>query len=294
MHPSDRQSRSEVAILANPVAGKGPSRGLVEELVAALRQRGFEANLCWERERLAALAAERGSELRCVVAAGGDGTLAEVLNRAPGVTVALLPLGNENLVAKHYNYPRSGERVAEIIARGQYVTLDLATANGRVFALMAGAGFDADVVHRVHQHRGGHINRLSYLPPIWNALQGYSFAPIDVNIEETGERLRGAFAFAFNLPCYGMNLPIAPGARADDGLLDLWVFRRPGRWHLLRYFGAVVLGKRKHLRDIQHRRVRRVHLSSRRPVPLQTDGDPAGMLPATIQVIPGALRLLAP
>ncbi len=283
-----------MAILANPVAGKGPSRGLVEELVAALQRRGFQTNLCWERERLAVLAAERGSELRCVVAAGGDGTLAEVLNRVPGVPVALLPLGNENLVAQHFNYPRSGERVAEIIARGQYVTLDLATANGRKFSLMAGAGFDADVVHRVHQHRSGHINRLSYLPPIWNALQGYSFPPIEVEIEETGARLRGAFAFVFNLPCYGMKLPIAPGARADDGLLDLWVFQRPGLWNLTRYFGVVVLGKRKHHRDIQHRRVRRVQLSSPRPVPLQTDGDSAGMLPATIEVIPGALRLLAP
>src|SRR5262245_55647330 len=75
-------AKRRVAILANPRAGTGKSQRLVEGLVGALRGRGFAPRLCWQREELSELS-DRGEapELRCVVAAGGDGTLLEVLNR---------------------------------------------------------------------------------------------------------------------------------------------------------------------------------------------------------------------
>src|SRR5205085_10992248 len=139
-------NRKRVAILANPRAGSGKSHRLVEALVGALRGRRFSPLLCWEREALSELV-ERGEaqELRCVVAAGGDGTLLEVLNRVPGVPVALLPLGNENLVARFCGLRRSARKVADVVAAGRLRRTDLARVNGRLFCLMAGAGLDAEV-----------------------------------------------------------------------------------------------------------------------------------------------------
>ena len=172
--------------------------------------------------------------------------------------------------------------------------MDLARINGRLFSLMAGAGPDAEVVHRVHAARQGHINRLTYVWPTIQALWSYSFPIVEAEIEESGECLTGALVFVFNLPQYALNLPLAREARPDDGLLDLLVFERPGIPNLLRYLARVV-GRRQHtLRDYQHRLVRRVRLSSASDAPLQTDGDPAGVLPATIEVVPGAFTLLVP
>jgi diacylglycerol kinase family enzyme len=286
--------RREVLVLANPKAGPHGGRQHVLALLHALRERGLHSALCAGREELSALVRERADALRCVVAAGGDGTLNEVLNRAPGVPVAILPLGNENLVARYFRLSRSAERLADAIAGGRVRRLDLARAHGRLFSLMAGVGFDARVVHDVHQSRRGHINKLTYALPLLRALASYPFPAVEVSVEETGERLEGAMAFLFNLPVYGLGLPIAPQARADDGLLDLVVFERPGRMALLRYLVALLGGGVGRLSDIKRRRVKCVRLASSLPVPLQTDGDPAGGLPTTIEVVPGALPLLAP
>src|SRR5947209_4030380 len=111
-------TRKRVVILANPRAGTGKSHRLVEGLVRALRGRGLAPWLCWDREELSEKVREEGSDWRCVVAAGGDGTLLEVLNRAPGIPVALMPLGNENLVARYCRVQRCPRWVADLIVAG--------------------------------------------------------------------------------------------------------------------------------------------------------------------------------
>jgi diacylglycerol kinase family enzyme len=284
-----------VLVLANPRSGTGKSRRLVDGLIVALRQRGLEASVYWDREEFsAALRSLDPREVRCVVAAGGDGTLLEVVNRAPHLPAALLPLGNENLVAEYYRFERCGRRLAARIAAGQVQHFDLARANGRLFCLMASAGFDADVVHRLHRRRRGHINRFSYVVPVLQTVQSYPHSLIDVEVLDTGERLRGSMVYVFNLPLYGLRVPIAPEARPDDGWLDLCVFERPGLVSLARYLAALVAQGRDRLADVQHRRVRRVQLTAAEPVPVQADGDPAGALPLTIEILPGALALLTP
>src|SRR5437660_7520448 len=138
-------NRKRVAILANPHAGAGKSVRLVEGLVGALRGRGLAPLVCWQREELTERnRAGESQEWRCVVAAGGDGTLLEVLNRAPGVPVALLPLGNENLVARYCQVQRCPRRVADLIVAGQVRQTDLARLNDRLFCAMAGVGLDAE------------------------------------------------------------------------------------------------------------------------------------------------------
>jgi diacylglycerol kinase family enzyme len=298
-----------VLILANPRAGSASSREVVLELVDALRDERLEATVCWQREEFSeVLAGPERDEVRCVVAAGGDGTLVETVNRGAGLPVTILPLGTENLVARYWGIERSGRQVAHTIAAWKPRRLDLARvtplptgevgarqhAADRLFCLMAGVGFDADVVNRLHRKRSGHISLYSYARPIVQALRRYRFHVMEVEILDTGERLRGAMVFLLNLPRYAMGLPLAPEARGDDGLLNLLVFERPGIFHLFRYLTAVLQGRRDKLRDCHHRWVRAVRLECTQTVRVQTDGDPAGTLPVTIEVVPGAMTLLVP
>jgi diacylglycerol kinase (ATP) len=284
-----------VPILANLRAGASDSRAAVLALEQALRRERLSPILCWRREELSSVIESSRDDVRCVVAAGGDGTLMEVLNRAPGLPVAVLPLGNENLVAGYWGVRRrSGIRLARLIAAGFVRILDLGAANGRLFCLMASAGLDAEVVARLHRHRRGHVNHFSYASPLVRTLYRYRSPPIDVEILDTGERLRGSMVVVFNLPKYALGLPLAPDATAEDGWLDVCVLERPGVVNLLRYATAAVRHQLGELPDVHRRRVRAVRLSAVEPVPLQADGDPAGMLPRTIRVVPASMRLVLP
>jgi diacylglycerol kinase (ATP) len=291
-----------VVILANPRAGSSSSREQVEELATALRARKLRPTVCWRREEFSDLVGRLGrDELRCVVAAGGDGTLIEAVNRAPGLPVATLPVGTENLVARYWGIERSGRGVAQLIAAGRVRRFDLGrveSAGGpgraRCFCLVAGAGFDAEVVYRVHSRRHGHIDRWTYVWPFVQALRRYRYPPVNVEVLDTGERFRGAMVLLLNLPRYGGGIPVAPEAEGDDGLLNLVVFERAGLVNLFRYFRAIFGGWRDRLRDCHVRLVRRVRLEAAAPVRLQTDGDPAGTTPVTVEVVPGAMTLVVP
>ncbi len=285
--------KKRVPILANPRAGTGKSHRLILGLVSALRGRGLVPALCWQREEFTGLVSAGGADdVRCVVAAGGDGTFVEVLNRAPGLPVTALPLGNENLIARFCGLDRSPDRLADAIAAGRLLRTDLGRADGRLFCLMAGIGFDAEVVRRVHRRRRGHVNKFSYVVPVLQALGSYRYPSFEAEVVETGERLRGAMAFVFNVPRYALNLRLAPGADPADGRLDLYVFERPGAWNLLRYLRAALFGRQFRLPDCQHRTVAKVRLTSAAPVPVQVDGDPGGLLPASFEVVPRALTVV--
>jgi diacylglycerol kinase (ATP) len=292
--PPSNVAQHRVAILANPRAGSEQSRRVVEALARRLHAFGLTPVVCWHRRELSEAVAEGGDDLRCVVAAGGDGTVLEVLNRAPGVPVAVLPLGTENLVARYCGVPCCAKTLADVVATGTLRRVDVGRANGRLFCLMASAGFDAAVVHAVHQRRRGHITRFTYGLPLVRLLQTYRFPPIDVEVLDTGERLRGAMVFVFNVPRYGLGLPIAPHAKPDDGRLDVYVFEKSGVLNFLGYGLSVLLRRHTKRPDVHHRQARGFRLSSPEPVPLQTDGDPAGWLPATVEVMPGALTLVVP
>jgi diacylglycerol kinase family enzyme len=242
------------------------------------------------------------------VAVGGDGTVAALLNEHPRVPITVLPAGTENLFARHFGMTRQPDRVAETIASGRLLPLDLGEAGGRRFALMAGLGFDADVVTRHHLARLGRAHRIrptsrvAYVEPVLRASLGYDFPALRVQVEDPGppEELLGSMAFVFNLPRYALGLPIAPTAREDDGLLDLVVFRDRGPLAALHYLWLVFRGLHLKRPGVWHRRVRRVTISSDSPVPVQLDGDPAGSIepgsgiPWTARVLPRAASVLVP
>ena len=104
--------------------------------------------------------------------------------------------------------------------------------------------------------------------------------------------LRARWVFAFNLPCYGGGLRLAPQADGADGMLDLCCFRLGSLRHGIGYALAVYLGWHQRLKTWSMQRVRRVRISSDQPVPYQLDGDPGGYLPLDVQVLPRRLSVL--
>ncbi|WP_337174242.1 diacylglycerol kinase family protein [Paludisphaera sp.] len=306
-----------VGVVANPASGAGVGRRQAERLMAALRPLGLRAEPAWTPADRATLVARADADpsCRCLVAVGGDGTVSALINEKPRAPITVLRTGTENLAARHFQLDADPARLARTIAAGRTVPVDVGLANGRRFLLMAGFGFDGDVVTRHHGLRTATgvvrpTHRAAYVEPILRSSFTYRFPSIAVRVEDAGaeETLIGTTVFAFNLPRYALNLPFAPGASQDDGLLDLIVFRDPGPFHALYYLWRVVLGTHLKLAGVYHRRARRISLSSRGTVPVQIDGDPCGRLlpldsavdpsqPAsrdvwTVEVLPRALRVM--
>lgn len=309
--PGSIPGRDWVGVVANASSGRGRGRVQVGRLVRALRGHGLRARIAWTPAERTGLVARGGDDprCRCLVAVGGDGTVAALVNDAPRVPITVLPAGTENLFARHFRLRADPVRAAATAAHGLPVRTDLGLSPGRRFTLMAGFGFDADVVTRHHaaRVRGGAArptHRGMYVDPLLRASFVYRFPAITVALADpaTGreESLVGTTVFVFNLPRYALGLPFAPAAVGDDGLLDVVVFREPGPFRALHYLWLVVRGLHLNRPGVEHRQVRRAEITSTELVPVQLDGDPAGYVngdPAsawTTEVLPGAIDVLVP
>ena len=295
-----------VMISVNPNAGARSGHSVVEQLADALRERNLTVDVMTDVERLGDASAEahRAGTLRAVVAAGGDGTAAFLLNHTePGVPITVLPLGTENLLAKYLRLIDGPESVARAIHQGTTVQLDAGRANGRFFLLMFSCGFDADVIRRLHQQRRGHIQHLSYAKPILDAIRSYRYPRIRLYCpreqgsptESDQEReISAHWAFVFNIPAYATGLTFTPEAVATDGLLNVCTFEGGSFWHGLFYLGAVLMGRHRAWSGCKTRGVPRLRIESDREVPFQLDGDPGGVLPADVEVVPNRLTMVVP
>ena len=304
-----------VVMSLNPKAGAWSAANRVAHLVHLFRNQGLEvvvhSNLDESAGESNRLFAE--GRLRALIAVGGDGTVAELVNRTvPGLPLTVLPAGNENLLAKHFGLGPTPEQCCRTVVEGAVVQCDASRADRRIFLIMAGCGFDAEVVHSLHLHRTGHVNSASYFNPIMASIRHYNYPELQVYWNEDRVAQPGVtddpkpdpppetissgvrWLFAFNLPCYGAGLQIAPEADGSDGLLDVCTFRQGGLWHGLYYTAAVWAGTHHWLTDFARRRVGRLRVTSNSKVPYQLDGDPGGFLPVEIEVLPKRLTLVVP
>jgi diacylglycerol kinase (ATP) len=294
-----RAEARHVLISVNPRAGSRSRHEHVGDIERVLAATGFQPHVSTELEELIERAAAEwnAGRLRAVVAVGGDGTASFVRSRLPlEIPMMALPLGTENLLARYLDQSAAATSVRETLELGVTVELDLGRADGRMFLLMISAGFDAEVIRRLHVGRTGNITRRSYVLPTLGTIYGYRYPELQLycgDAESLGEPKRCRSIFAFNLPLYALRLPFAPQAVGTDGMLDVCAFGRGGLWSMSRYLWHVARGKHAGLNDVSALRVRRFRLEADGvpDVAYQLDGDIGGTLPVDVDVLPGQLRL---
>lgn len=285
-------------IAVNPISGRGRALRRARAVAALLERAGHAAHVAETRcggdgERIAAEA-----DADAVVACGGDGTLNEVLNglAARSLPVGLIPAGTGNVVAKELGLARLGDRaLAAVLGAFSLRPVDLGcTGAGRRFSFIASAGLDAAVTHRIAARRQGPLRVSSYLAATAAAWRAEPCRAIDVAIDGRPFVQGATFVAVVNMASYGGPLRLAPGARCDDGLLDVVALRLPLRGRLLQVFTAAFTRGIETLPDAATGRGAAVELAARDQVPLEIDGDAAGALPARFAVLPGAARFIVP
>lgn len=297
-----RATPLDVILFTSPKAGSGAAREQIPRLEDLLDAAGIECETIACAKKLRAIAADRretGVPQPVVIAAGGDGTLSLVASvTSPETPLLPMPMGTENLLARHFCQTNDAEAVVKTLTDGRTVALDAGLANDRLFLIMATAGFDAEVVRRLHLRRKGHIRRHSYLKPILNTCINYRFPKLHVtawdDVDEIVCEREVGWAMAFNLPCYAAGLKIQPAAVGDDEKLDLITFAGRGLISGFSYVLGIFARTHHRFSGVKQNRVTRIRIEAETRVAYELDGDYAGKLPLEIKILPRRIRLMVP
>ena len=242
---------------------------------------------------LAGAALARGTAL--IVAVGGDGTLNEVARQLVGTPAALglVPCGSGNGLSRHLGVHGSLRHIFAVLKAGHIRTIDTGVADGHPFFTVAGLGFEADVAHRFNQlqHRGF----INYVRTAARALGAAAPQPFDIT-HAAGRTTLSAFTLAVaNSDQYGNRATIAPGARVDDGQIDLTAVPPITLLNAAPLVARLFTGTLDRAPSVL--RLRGSHFVVSRPAPstIHTDGEthPVGT-EIRFEVKPASLRVVAP
>lgn len=299
--PSARPSASprRVLVIHNPAAGRNRKRRL-EAVLARLRRMGcaVTARETSRRGDAEQFARDAGpGEFDVVVAAGGDGTVNEVVNglvAGPGgLKLAVVPLGTANVLACEIGLdPKDVEQIARTIAAGPARRVHLGTANGRHFVLMAGAGLDAHVVEGVNIALKRRTGKLAYVVESVKQAFGYDFP--ELTIRADGVTYEGRMAVACKGRFYGGPFLAAPGAKLEDPKLHVCILPKTGAAGVVRYGLALPMGKLALLPEVRVISADTIVIQGPRGAPVQGDGDIVARLPVELAVAAETVELIVP
>jgi YegS/Rv2252/BmrU family lipid kinase len=244
-------------------------------------------------ERLARQAVHSGVDL--VLASGGDGTVTACVGGVAGSGIALgvLPCGTGNLLARNLGLPLSLDPALTVALTGSDRRLDVGMANGRPFVVMAGIGFDAEMLGGASEELKTRVGWAAYA---LSALRHLGDRPVRVRLEADGgppRRARASGVIIGNVGSLQGNIPLLPDARPDDGVLDVAVLAA-WKWTGWLRLGTDLLLRRSSGR-LTRLTCRELLVDVSRTRPWQVDGDVVGssrQLKVTMQ--PQALVLRVP
>ena len=236
-----------------------------------------------------------GEGFKKIVAAGGDGTINEVVNGLAGsaATLGLLPIGTVNVFAMELGLPSHNLGMCwDIIQSNNTRLIDLPSASGKYFVQLAGVGLDAQVVKETSAVFKRNFGPLSYLI---SAAQIAARRPPRLFIEsENSSTKEGSLVLIGNGRRYGGPFPFFKQAVIDDGLLDVVVFKQLGYLEIIKYLQDVFFSSEIRTPDVEYFQTQRLRVTSDQDVPVELDGELVGNCPVEFQMHERTLRVLAP
>ena len=230
-----------------------------------------------------------------IVAAGGDGTINEVVNGLAGTnaTLGLLPIGTMNVFATELGLPVNDLALCwNIIQNDSTRAVDLAKANEKFFVQLAGVGLDAQAVKETSTQLKKNFGPLSYLI---SAAQIAARQPPRLSIQSDDAPIKeGSFVLVGNGRLYGGPFPFFKHAVIDDGKLDVIVFKSLGYLEIIKYLQDVVFSSEIRVPEIEYFQTSRLRVESDQSVPVEVDGELVGNCPVEFSLEERSLRVLVP
>jgi len=320
------------SLIHNVHAGQMVVRRDLEQAVEYLEQRGWSVSLQETAAPLEATALARQAvqeDVDVVIAAGGDGTVNEVLAGLVNTNAVLgvLPVGTTNVWALQMRIPTVtsvigpspwlakimadlGERMeqilpvgfyrsvlldaARVLVEGEIRTVDVGKANDRHFLMWAGVGLDAVVTQNVSSEDKKALGVWAFVGTALDTIREYQSTEAIVTLDGKARHVETPLIVCSNIQLYGGVLPLGARACVNDGKLDVCIFKGEGLFTFVHHVLRIV--SRQHLRDpeIEYYQAEEIMVESAQPLPVHVDDEPFTQTPVTIRVLPRALRVLVP
>ncbi len=288
----------EIALLTNPSAGKGAGARTAAIALPRLREAGFLVHELQGDDGpdalgLAQKAVAAGVESLVVV--GGDGMVHMAVQAVAGTetNLGIIPAGTGNDVARYLDIPRKDPQAAADVVVGSHVrSIDVAKAGPSYFVTVLAAGFDSKVNERAN-HMRWPKGQMRYNLATVAELRVFEPLPYTLVLDGEERHLDAMLVAVGNGPSFGGGLRITHGAEIDDGLLDVVIIKPMSKVELVKTYPKLYSGGHVTHPQYEHHRVRSVTVAAPGVV-AYADGERVGALPLTVDVVPGALRVLVP
>lgn len=296
-------NRRNVAVVLNPTSGRGRGTRRWNRVAALLdaAAKSSDGSLAWtlhktcghgDAERLAMLAASDGADV--VAAAGGDGTIVEVVSGIAGTTSALgvLPLGTGNDFARALGVGTNVELAVSRLVSASAVPTDVGRMNGKPFINSVACGFDAEVGRRMNAGYGRRLGSLAFIAAALDTMRSYRPTEMCITVDDETIQVKAMLCAVANAPSYGGGMKIAPSASIDDGLLDVIIVGEFGPWEFLKTLPRVYTGSHVSHPKVRVMRGRTIRIESDPEVYVLRDGELDGTTPSRFEVVAGGLRVV--
>lgn len=286
------------AIILNPTSGRGrgsDARSKIEGFARAhsLDWTIFETQAHGDATRIAK---DCTSDFGLIAAAGGDGTVSEVMRGVLGsdAIMGVLPCGTGNDFARHIGLTASLDRALECLCDGKESVIDVGMLGDQPFLNVVACGFDSEVGLRINNGYRWAKGTTAYVLAVLQTLASYKPTEMEIVVDGTAHQMKSMLCAVANASQYGGGMKVAPQADLTDGFLDVVVVKEMSRLSFLRQFPKVFKGTHLDSNEVVCFRGQEIRISAKRPLPVLNDGDLSGTTPLTATIVKSALRVRMP
>lgn len=283
-------------LLVNEASRQGQDAADLAEALLEAGGLDLQREPCREGENLAAAIRRHAGAVDLVVLGGGDGTMNAAARALveTGLPLGILPLGTANDLARTLGIPTDLEAAVQVVTAGRIRRIDLGEVNGHPFFNVASIGLSVELTRELTRGLKRRWGRLGYAVATIRALA--RMRPFHAEIRHDGEahRVRTIQIAVGNGRHYGGGMTIAQDAEIDDGRLNLYSLEFERLWKLALIYPAFRLGRHGMWQEVRTAACEELEIRTRRPRPVNTDGEITTATPARFRVLPRAVAVLVP
>ncbi|EHC12815.1 lipid kinase [Fischerella thermalis] len=283
-------------LLVNRQSRQGQKR--LSEVMSCLVEQGFEliAASAENPQHFSDVIRRYQHQVDLVIVGGGDGTLNAAVDTLveTNLPLGILPLGTANDLARTLKIPNSLPEATKVIANGKVQRIDLGEVNGKCFFNVASLGMSVKITQRltkeVKRRWGIFAYAFTAVKVIWES-RPFS---AEIRLPDQSIKVKTVQIAIGNGRYYGGGMAVAPDAMIDDQRLDLYSLEIRHWWEIIPLLPRMRQGRHINARNVRALQAQEIEIYTRKPRPINTDGEITTYTPAYFRVIPKAVAVFVP